>query len=89
MTMAQVKTSAGEHARLYWQCRRGMLELDTLLQGFFEQGYETLTEEGRQGFLELLDYADTELLEYLMGRQMHKEVRLRNVIEAIRSNARR
>lgn len=87
--LVQDKASENELARLYWQCRRGMLELDTLLQGFLDQGYEALTEDGRQDFLELLDYADTELLEYLMGRQAHKEVRLHNVIEAIRSCARR
>lgn len=78
-----------ELARLYWQCRRGMLELDTLLQGFLDQGYEVLTDDERQGFLELLDLDDTELLEYLMGRELHKEVRLRYVIEAIQSSARR
>jgi antitoxin CptB len=86
MVMVQ-QISTKESARLYWQCRRGMLELDTLLLGFLEQGYDALDEDGRQGFLELLDYPDTELLEYLMGRQSHKEVRLRNVIEAIRSSA--
>lgn len=80
---------SNEVSRLYWQCRRGMLELDTLLQDFLEQGYEALTKDGRKAFLELLEYADTELLEYLMGRQAHKEVRLQNVIEAIRSCARR
>lgn len=85
----QDKVIASDLARLYWQCRRGMLELDTLLQGFLDQGYEALTEDGRQGFLELLDLDDTELLEYLMGRVVHKEVRLRHVIEAIQSSARR
>lgn len=83
----QYQTSESGRARLYWQCRRGMLELDTLLLGFLEQGYDAMDEDGRKGFLELLDYPDTELLEYLMGRQSHKEVRLRNVIEAIRSSA--
>lgn len=86
---ADITSTANENARLYWQCRRGMLELDTLLNAFLERGYETLEKEGRQTFLELLDYDDTELLEYLMGRQSHKEVRLQNVIEAIRSSASR
>jgi len=87
--LVQDRASENELARLYWQCRRGMLELDTLLLGFLDQGYESLSEDGCQGFLELLDYDDTELLEYLIGRQVHMEVRLRNVIEAIRSSARR
>lgn len=78
---------AKERARLYWQCRRGMLELDTLLYAFLADGYEQLDATGRQGFLALLDYPDTELLEYLMGRQSHKEVELGYVIEAIRRSA--
>ena len=74
-------------ARLYWQCRRGMLELDTLLQGFLSHGYEQLDSRGQASFLELLDYEDTELLEYLMGRLVHKERHIRYVIEAIRASA--
>ena len=74
-------------ARLYWQCRRGMLELDTLLTGFLDRAYDRLDEEGRQSFLELLSYDDTELLEYLMGRESHKEVRIQYVIKAIRDSA--
>lgn len=78
-----------ENSRLHWQCRRGMLELDTLLNTFLEQGYEHLGKEGCETFIELLDYDDTELLEYLMGRQSHMEVRVQNVIEAIRNSANR
>ena len=76
-------------SRLHWQCRRGMLELDTLLSTFLERGHEGLGKDGQQAFLELLNYDDTELLEYLMGRQSHMEVRIQNVIEAIRSSANR
>lgn len=74
-------------ARLYWQCRRGMLELDTLLQGFLNHGFEQLDNRGQQSFLELLGYEDTELLEYLMARLVHKERHIRHVIEAIRASA--
>lgn len=74
-------------SRLYWQCRRGMLELDTLLTAFLDKAYTDLNEEGRQTFLELLGFDDTELLEYLMGRESHTEARIQNVIEAIRNNA--
>lgn len=55
-----------ERARLKWRCRRGMLELDLLLSGFMERGYDTLNEAEQRHFLELLDYPDQELLEYLM-----------------------
>ena len=74
-------------SRLYWQCRRGMLELDTLLTGFLDRAYVGLDDAGRQSFVDLLNHDDTELLEYLMGRQSHKEVRIQYVIKAIRDSA--
>jgi len=29
-----------EHNRLYWKCRRGLLELDLVLQRFLERHFE-------------------------------------------------
>ena len=72
--------------RLAWQCRRGMLELDLLLLGFLENGYAQLSNDSKQAFVELLDIVDTELLEYLMGRHVHKEAHIQHVIEAIRQS---
>ena len=72
--------------RLAWQCRRGMLELDLLLVGFLENGYAQLSSDSKQAFVELLDIVDTELLEYLMGRHVHKEAHIQHVIEAIRKS---
>lgn len=57
-----------ERAKLAWQCRRGMLELDLLLQGFLERGYDTLDDGSRAAFAELLCYPDNELLAALMGQ---------------------
>ena len=72
--------------RLAWQCRRGMLELDLLLTGFLENGYKQLSSEEKKNFVELLEIADTELIEYLMGRYVHKEAHIQHVIEIIRQN---
>lgn len=73
-----------ERRRLYWRCRRGMLELDLLLQGFLERGYGDLDERGRRGFLELLDYPDQMLLEYLLGRMAPVDPLIANVVAKIR-----
>jgi succinate dehydrogenase flavin-adding protein (antitoxin of CptAB toxin-antitoxin module) len=40
--------------QLIWQCRRGMLELDTLLGPFLEQCYERLSIQQQADFVELL-----------------------------------
>jgi len=74
-------------ARLAWQCRRGMLELDLLLSNFLEKNYQQLSSNSQKDFVELLEIVDTELLEYLMGRHVHKEARIQYVIEAIRKSS--
>ncbi|MEJ2059644.1 MAG: succinate dehydrogenase assembly factor 2 [Gammaproteobacteria bacterium] len=77
----------GERERLAWRCRRGMLELDLMLRGFLERGYDQLDETGQAGFLRLLDYPDQTLLEILMGRMQTADPVLRHVVEAIRAHA--
>lgn len=74
-------------SRLAWQCRRGMLELDLLLQGFLENGYEQLDESGRDAFERLLKTQDQTLFEYFMQNKLPKERDLINVIEQIRHAA--
>ncbi len=54
-------------SRLYWQCRRGMLELDTLLIGFLDRKYNDLDNHSKKTFEDFLDNPDPLLLDYLMG----------------------
>jgi antitoxin CptB len=44
--------------RLRWQCRRGMLELDILLEAFLEQHYTGLSPTQQRNFIKLLEYPD-------------------------------
>lgn len=83
--MIAVRSSAD--ARVYWQCRRGMRELDLLLQGFFERAYGTADEPVRRAFLDLLEYPDQLLLEYLMGRMVPIDPALADVVARIRNAA--
>ncbi len=52
--------------RLQWQCRRGMLELDLLLNRFLQQQYTRLTAQQQRDFTALLSVSDTELYAWLM-----------------------
>jgi antitoxin CptB len=74
-----------EKHRLYWRCRRGMLELDILLQTFLQQDYDSLTQQEQESFKCLLNTPDNLLLEYLMGRTAAADPNLRHVIQKIRS----
>ncbi len=54
-------------SQLYWQCRRGSLELDLLLKNYLENQYSQATELERQQFAALLKLEDDELLPALLS----------------------
>ena len=74
-------------ARLRWQCRRGMLELDLLLQPFVEKNYATLSETNQAAFRELLKYPDQDLQEILLGNKIPGNKDVANVTNKIRQAA--
>ena len=74
-----------EHTeRLRWQCRRGMLEVDLLLNRFLDAGYGDLTDAQKSAFVSLLEYPDQILLEWLMGRQRPVDRGLAHVVDRVR-----
>ena len=50
-----------EQRRLAWRCRRGMLELDIVLQRFIAQHFSHLTLAELQAFDEMLEMPDNDL----------------------------
>lgn len=50
-----------EMNRLRWKCRRGMLELDLVLNQFLEHDYASLDTSSKQAFVTLLEAGDEEL----------------------------
>ena len=74
-----------EKARLQWRCRRGMLELDLLLQPFVEKQFDNLSDAQKQQFNALLDFQDQELLECLMLQKTPEDEKLNDIISKVRS----
>lgn len=70
--------------RLYWQCRRGMLELDELLQAFLDAQYDNLDETSQLAFQRLLRCPDQDLQAYLLGGSDPKDRDLAHVTRQIR-----
>jgi antitoxin CptB len=70
-----------------WRCRRGMLELDLLLEGFLAHGYSGLSETQRADFLRLLNRYDTDLQRWLLNGEAVEEKEFQEVVEAIRRAA--
>ncbi|HEY6094533.1 MAG TPA: succinate dehydrogenase assembly factor 2 [Gallionellaceae bacterium] len=56
-----------ELKRLRWRCRRGMLELDIVLERFAPH-YGELDEQQKMAFDELLDLPDTTLWDMISGK---------------------
>jgi antitoxin CptB len=56
-----------ERGRLRWQCRRGMLELDDLLERFVDSEYDQLGEEQQRTIVELLRHPDPQLQQWLIS----------------------
>ncbi len=73
--------------RLRWQCRRGMLELDLMLEGFLERGYPALEDEQKRLFARMLEFEDQLLLDWLMGYVVPADDSLRQMLEKIQKSS--
>jgi antitoxin CptB len=76
---------AREKARLAWHCRRGMLELDLILQRFLEQGLDKLSADEINAFDSLLSCTDPELYAWLMGQIDPEDNELKAIVTLIRN----
>ena len=54
-------------AKINWHCRRGMLELDLILERFSKRHLDILDDEQLTTFEHLLDSPDPDLYAWLMG----------------------
>jgi antitoxin CptB len=70
--------------RLQWQCRRGLLELDIVLQRFL-QGNRDLKQEEIDSFKDLLDLQDNDLWDIVIGRSDQYEPELTEIVARLRA----
>lgn len=73
--------------KLRWQCRRGTLELDIMLENYLDAGYIKADELEKSAFRSLLALEDNELLPYLMGDKLPIAEDLATLVNKIRSLA--
>lgn len=67
-----------------WRCRRGMLELDLMLQTFVDKEVSKLSEEDLVIFDRLLDYPDQVLLELFLKQTNSSDKEINQFVERIR-----
>lgn len=69
---------------LLWRCRRGIREMDLLLQYFIEKRFDLLTNEEKNAFEQLLEQPDLDIMAWIMGRTEPPNEQIRHLIEIIR-----
>ena len=68
--------------RLQWKCRRGLLELDLVLQGFFER---TFSDAEAAALDALLDLPDNDLWVIVSGRRDDYDARFGGIVARLRT----
>lgn len=62
-------SAAAELKRLRWRCRRGMRELDVLLERYLAEVWPGASDAQRRAFAQLLEWPDPELAALCFGRR--------------------
>ncbi len=75
-----------ELERARWRCRRGLLELDIVLQRFMDQYYTQLDESGLEQFERLLALPDNDLWDLITARQVTTDGNLQQVLELLQKS---
>ncbi len=72
-----------EYSELKWRCRRGMLELDILLNSYLDKNYSTMSAQQGETFSEVLDYPDQVLFDLLLGNMRSSDARVNRLVSEI------
>ena len=78
-----------ETRRMLWRCRRGLLELDLMLERFVSESYADLNAVQRQAFDGLLDMPDNDLWELVCARSECNEPQQKPILAMIQDSRRR
>ena len=68
---------------LMWQSRRGMLELDFLLEPFTKNIFPTLSAEEQATYIELLSCEDSNLFSWFMGKEKAQSQPLADMVAKV------
>jgi antitoxin CptB len=77
-------TEAAQLNRLRWHSRRGLLELDLVLERFWARHGESLSADQARDLEEVLALEENDLWDIICARQEIDEPRLQGMIELLR-----
>lgn len=73
-------------SQLLWNCRRGMLELDTFFQPFANEVFDSLSDTDQETFQRLLKCEDPLLFTWFMRNKPCPDPDFVTMIDAIRNH---
>ena len=75
-------------SKLRWRCRRGLLENDLFIERFFNRYADSLTVGHARGMYALMELADNDLLDVLLGRphtqEVTKDLQVQSVLQLLK-----
>ncbi len=83
MTIKLSEEERAEYNRVIWHSRRGMLELDLVLEPFVKNHYLKLDEEGQALYRRLLLCEDQDLFNWFLKKAVASDVDLAAMVEMI------
>jgi antitoxin CptB len=83
--IAKLGMDNNEISTYRWQCRRGMLELDILLNNFVDHKVTSLSHQQKRSFELLLSYPDQTLLDLLLGNSISSDPSISSIVQQIQS----
>lgn len=72
-----------EHNRMRWASRRGMLELDLILEPFVRDCYPSLNQRDRERYRQLMGSQDQELFAWFLNREIPEDPELAAIVATI------
>ena len=72
-----------DRAKILWRCRRGIRELDSVLKPFVEDCYDELSHLDKTRLQTLLGHQDTQILDWILGREIPDEEGLQTLLDSI------
>ena len=80
--------SSSALSKLRWRCRRGLLENDLFIERFFNRHADVLTVGQARGMYALMELADNDLLDVLLGRphtqEVSQDVRVQSILHLLK-----
>lgn len=75
--------SDDDYKRMCWASRRGMLELDLILEPFVKEHYREMSDEDKGRYRSLMESQDQELFGWFLKRELPEDAELATMVKRI------